>query len=223
MWKITDYNSLDDATCSLAAEKELSEDIQVEPHIVGFTDRQVNNLTLKEFKERQGFIFLRPLSLVHNEASVLLIAERLNFWCNYALSEAEADPDEDLQGDSKKIIMRSEAFKKVFERSSRSHCPGFLQGRKDIQNVRGRRVHPSHMVTKSLPPSIPQEEFTAVVPPRCRNAVSFMYHLILREDDPVLILAKEFERTRRSEDQDDWHPHDTAPVRISSAELLMCS
>lgn len=222
MWRAPERGEVKDMVQRFRIEQNLTRRIVVKPFVVGFTQQRINSMSPMEFSEKHGILLMR-LQDLNEESLLLVIAERLDLWCNYALSKAKDDPEEGLKDASKKVIMKSEIFKDVFERSSRLYCSDFLRGRRDIQDVRGKRVHPSHVVTQSLPPSIPQEEFAAAIPPRNRHVVGFLYHLILREDDPVLVLAKEFEDKRRSGYQDNGRPHGTVPVRISLDVLLICS
>lgn len=164
----------------LRSAKRLSLDATTRPYVIGLTRQEVDRLSSREFANRGGVLIIDLSGRLDVEDPILFIAERLDL-C--AIEKARNDPEAGLEDVADHIVMESEIYKKIIERTTMLSCNNFLAARRAVQKVRGRLVHPSRAVLGNLPPNLHPTVFDILGVPHICHLVSFLYHLVLQEAD----------------------------------------
>lgn len=148
--------------------------------------RRVSKLSTEEFVARNGIVSIkdrRQLIAIY----LLLIAERLNLYHDYALELAE---ESEPKGTPVYVLMMAKKYKDTIRLYTGMNPSRFKFIRSKVQQLRAMTAHPSIAIACSCPPSLRHMDFTEIVTEDIDSEVNALYHLELPEDSPVLVSAR---------------------------------
>jgi hypothetical protein len=215
--------NMDDVTSRLKAEQSPAQTLVFKPFVLGLTTAEAESLPLRVFAERHGILLMKIRSNLE-EASIFLLAQRIDLFHLHALFMARKNAHGELARAADHDVMRTDDYKDTIKKTTGMNWTDFLEARGAVQAVRGLQAHPIQKVWKGLPPSFQLKDFKKIRT-SVRHRVNILSCTILEEDDPVLDSAEALERKyqRRSRgDQRRYIPY-FEDVRIYWLHYYLCS